>query len=119
MAASPISATIAKIAAEDAVIDMAASAMRHARQIGRPTYDPIASIYDDHTKRQARRLLISAVLHLHDFDALFERLILGALSCYDMAGADDEALIEILDGIADAVRAEARECRERMSEPVA
>ena len=117
MTASPISATIAKIAAEDAVIDMAKDAMRHARSHGRLTRDPIGSLYDDRIKRQARRLLISAVLHLYSFNALFERQILGAMSSYDMAGADDEALVEILDGLEDAAREEARECRERMSDP--
>ena len=123
MPASPPADTIAKIAAttacEDAVIDMAATAMRYARQIGLPTPYSIAAIYDDRIRRQARRLLISAVLHLYPLDALFERQILGCMSCYDMAGADDEALAEILDGIAEAARDEARECRDRMKEPVA
>ena len=114
MTASPISATIAKIAAEDAVIDMAAAAMRHARHTGMLTRDPIGALFDDRIRRQARRLLISAVLHLYPLDALFPRLMLGGMSRYDMAGADDEALVEILDGLEDAAREEARECRERM-----
>ena len=125
MPASPPSDTIAKIAeadaytAEDAVIDMAATAMRNARSLGKPSLGPVAPIYDDRVKRQARRLLISAVLHLYALDALFERLILGSMSCYDMAGADDEALAEILDSMAEAARDEASECRERLKEPFA
>ena len=123
MPASPPADTIAKIAAttacEDAVIDMAATAMRYARQIGLPTPYSIAAIYDDRMKRQARRLLISAVLHLYPLDALFERQILGGMSSYDMAGADDEALAEILDVMSDECRDEARECRERLKEPFA
>lgn len=123
MAASPISDTIAKIAeagaCEDAVIDMAATAMRYARNLGQPTRDPIAAIYDDRIKRQARGLLLQAVLHLYGLDALLQRRILGGLSSYDLAGANDEALAEICDGLEDAAREEARECRERMNEPVA
>ena len=119
MPASPPSDTIAKIAAEDAVIDMAATAMRNARSLGKPTRDPIAAIYDDRIKRQARRLLLQATMHLYPLGALFERQILGGMSSYDMAGADDEALAEILDGIAEAARDEARECRERLKEPFA
>ena len=120
MTASPISATIAKIeaaeAAEDAVIHLASTAMRHARDHGKPTLDPIASIFDTRIRRQARRLLLQAAMHLYGLDALFPRQILGAMSSYDLAGANDEALVEILDGIADAAREEARECRERMSD---
>ena len=105
--------------AEDAVIDMAATAMSNARSLGKPSLGPIAAIYDDRIKRQARRLLISAVLHLYPLDALFERLILGSMSSYDMAGADDEVLAEILDVMSDECRDEARECRERLKEPFA
>ena len=105
--------------AEDAVIDMAATATRYARSLGKPSLGPVAAIYDDRIKRQARRLLISAVLHLYPLDALFERQILGGMSSYDMAGADDEALADMCETIEDAARDEARECRERLKEPVA
>ena len=121
MPSSPPEDTIAKIAeadaCEDAVIDMAATAMRYARQIGLPTPYSIAAIYDDRIRRQARRLLLQAAVHLYSADALFPRLMLGGMSSYDMAGADDEVLAEILDGIAEAALEEARECRERMSDP--
>ena len=124
MPSSPPSDTIAKIAAstacEDAVIDMAATAMRNARSLGLPTLGPaVAAIYDDRIKRQARRLLISAVLHLYPLDALFERLILGGMACYDRAGADDASLADMCETIEDAARDEARECRERLKEPFA
>ena len=123
MPASPPEDTIAKIAeadaCEDAVIDMAATAMRYARSLGKPSLGPVAPIYDDRMKRQARGLLMRAVRHLYTLDALFERQIIGALFCYDLAGADDDALVEILDGLEDAARDEARECRERLKEPVA
>ena len=117
MAASPIRETIAAIdAAEDAVIHLASTAMFKARNLGRLTRDPIGSLYDDRIRRQARRLLVQAAMHLHGFDALFARKILGLMSSLDMAGADDDALVEILDGIADAAREEAEECRERMGD---
>ena len=118
MAASPIRETIAAIdAAEDAVIHLASTAMFKARSYGKRTRDPIAAIFDDRIKRQARRLLLQAAMFLYGSDALFERLMLGAMSSYDMAGADDEVLVEILDGIAEAARDESRECRDRMSDP--
>ena len=112
--------TLAAIdAAQDAVIDMAVVATEAARRLGKPTRDPIAAIFDDRIKRQARRLLLQAAKHLSEFDALFGRQMLGLMSGYDMAGADDEALAEICDGIAEAAREEAEECRERMSDPAA
>ena len=110
MTASPISAT-------DAMTDLALAAATAARDIGQPTRDPIASIFDNRIHRQARRLLLQAAMFLYGSDALFERLMLGAMSSYDMAGADDEVLVEILDGIAEAARDESRECRDRMSDP--
>ncbi len=120
MPASPIKATIAKIdAAEDAVIDIAALAMAMARRIGTPTRDPIASIYDQRVKRQARRLLLSAVMHLYGVNALNVRQILGSLSSIDLAGADDfAAMAECWTRIEDTARDQARECRE-YAEPVA
>ena len=117
MNTSPIHETIARITlAEDAVIHLASTAMFKARSYGKRTRDPIAAIFDDRIKRQARRLLVQAAMHLHGFDALFARKILGLMSGYDMAGADDGALVEILDGIANAAREEAEECRERMGD---
>ena len=118
MPASPPLETIALIeaadACEDAVIYLASTAMFKSRRLGQPTRDPIAAIYDDRIKRQARRLLLKAAMHLYGLNALFERQMLGAMSSYDLAGADDDALVEILDGLEDAAREEARECRERM-----
>ncbi len=116
MPASPISDTIAKIptdAAVDAMIDMAALAMSAARRIGAPTRDPIAAIYDLRVKRQARRLLLSAAMHLYGLNAVNVRRILGSLSSIDLAGADDhEAMLEIWQRIEDTARDMARECRE-------
>ena len=102
------------------MIALVSSAMSKARRLGKPSLNPVAAIYDNRIKRQARRLLLQATMHLYSLDALFERQILGGMSSYDMAGANtDEALAEILDGIAEAARDEARECRERLKEPVA
>ncbi len=117
MPASPIRDTIAKIptddAAEDAVIDIAARAMKTARRIGAPTRDPIAAIYDQRVRRQARRLLLSAALHLHGVNTSAARSILGTLSSIDLAGADDhEAMAECWERIEDTARDMARECRE-------
>ena len=123
MPSSPPEDTIAKIAeadaCEDAVIALVSSAMSKARRLGKPSLGPIAAIYDDRIKRQARRLLLQATMHLYPLDALFERLILGGMSCYDMAGADDEALADMCETIEDAARDEARECRDRLKEPFA
>ena len=117
MAASPIRETIAAIdAAEDAVVDMAVAATTAARRLGKPTLHPIRAIFDDRINRQARRLLLQAAMHLYGLNALFPRQILGAMSSYDLAGANDEALAEICDGLEDAAREEARECRERMGD---
>ncbi len=102
-----------EIAAEDAVIDIAALAMAMARRIGTPTRDPIASIYDQRVKRQARRLLLSAAMHLYGVNALNVRTILGSLSSIDLAGADDHAaMAECWQRIEDTAREMARECRE-------
>ena len=121
MPASPPTDTIAKIAeadaCEDAVIDMATMAMFKARGLGKQTRDPVAAIYDDRIKRQARRLLISAVLHLHGLNALAERKILGSLSSIDLAGAYDfEAMAECWEIIEDTAREECRDCREQIGD---
>ncbi len=114
MTASPIRETIAKIAAaEDAVIDVAALAMQIARRIGIPTYEPIAAIYDQRVKRQARRLLLAGAMHLHGVHAFNMRTILGSISSIDLAGADNhEAMAESWERIEDTAREMARECRE-------
>ncbi len=124
MTASPISDTIAKIDAADAavddVIDMAALAMSAARRIGAPTRDPIAAIYDQRVKRQARRLLLAAAMHLYGLNAVKAynvRQILGSLSSIDLAGADDfETMAECWQRIEDTAREMARECREYMGD---
>ncbi len=118
MSASPISDTIAKIdAAEDAVINIAAVAMSAARRIGSPTRDPIAAIYDQRVKRQARRLLLSTAMHLYGLNAVNVRQILGSLSSIDLAGADDfETMEEFWSLIEDTAREMARECREYMGD---
>ena len=117
MTASPIHKTLAAIdAAQDAVIDMAVAATEAACRLGKPTRDPIRAIFDDSNTRQARRLLLQAAMHLCSADALFPRRMLGAMASYDLAGANDDALVEILDGIAEAALEEARECRERMGD---
>ena len=115
MAASPISKTIARITlAEDAVIHLASTAMFKARSYGKRTRDPIAAIFDDRIKRQARRLLVQAAMHLNGSDALFARKMLALMSGYDLAGANDEALAEICAGISDAAREAPAKRRERM-----
>ena len=116
MAASPIGETIAKIATQEAAIDLATAAIAAALQTGKPTRDPVMAIFDNRVTRQARRLLLQAAMFLCGSHALFARKILGLMSGYDMAGADDDALVEILDGIAEAAREEAEECRERMGD---
>ena len=114
MTASTPKATVAAIeSVEDAVIDMAALAMKTARRIGTPTRDPIAAIYDQRVKRQARRFLLAAAMHLHGGKAFAACNILGVLSCIDLARADDhEGMAECWEGIEDIARDMARECRE-------
>ena len=116
MTASPPAEIVAKVAAaEDAVIDMAAMAMSLARQHGIRTREPIAAIFDNRNKRQARRLLLAAAMHLYGLNALAERKILGSLSSIDLAGADDfEAMAEFWEIIEDAARDECRDNRERI-----
>ena len=114
MPASRIRDTIAKIEdGEDAVIDMAAMAMKTARRLGTQTLDPVAAIYDQRVRRQARRLLLSAAMHLYGVHALNVRQILGSLSSIDLAHADDhEAMAECWERVEDTAREMARECRE-------
>ena len=103
-------------AREDAVISTAAAAMAMARSLGQPSRDPVASIFDNRMKIQARRLLLSAAMHLHGVNALFERKMLGGLSSYDLAGAyDHEAMAEICELMEDTAREEARDNCERMA----
>jgi len=100
-------------AAEDAVIALAAAAMKSARRHGTPTRDPITAIFDNRVKRQARRLLVEALLHLYGLSALAERQILGSLSSLDLAHADDHgAIAECWQRIEDAAREESRDARE-------
>ncbi len=117
MTASTPEATIAKIptddAAEDAVIDMAALAMKTAQRIGTQTRDPIAAIYDQRIKRQARRLLLQSAMHLYGVRNFTMRQILGSLSSIDLASADDhETQAECWERIEDTARDMARQCHE-------
>ncbi len=117
MTAHPISEAAAKIAREDAVIDIAFAAMALARRLGTTSRDPLASIFNDRIKIQARRLLIEATLHLYGVNALAERKILGSLSSIDLAGAyDHEAMAEFWQIVEDTAREEARDNRERMGD---
>ena len=124
MTASPIAETVAMIptddAAEDAMIDIAYLAMKKARRIGTQTRDPVASIYDQRVRRQARRLLLAAASHLYGVPALNMRLILGSLSSIDLANADDhKEMAECWERIEDTAREMARECREYAREDMA
>ncbi len=131
MSSSPIKSTIAKInaaegispayrqaeseiAAEDAVIDIAAMAMKMARLRGKPSLGiPLVAMFDDRVKRQARRLLLAAAMHLYGVNALNVRTILGSLSSIDLASADNhEAMAECWQRIADVALEQERECRE-------
>ncbi len=113
---APIRIPTDPVEAEDAVIDMAALAMATARRFGTPTRDLIASIYDQRVRRQARRLLLEAAMHLYGVHALNVRQILGSLSSIDLAHADNhEAMAECWTRIEDTARDMARECREYAS----
>ena len=114
MSASTPEATVAAIErAEDAVITLAKMATRMTRQHGQLTREPIAAIYDQRVKRQARRLLLQAAMHLHGVNALNVRTIIGSLSSIDLARADDhEGMAESWERIEDTARDQARECRE-------
>lgn len=117
MPTTPISDPVDESSREDAVIDTAAFAMHKARRLGFARGDPISAIYDGRAKRQARRLLLAAAMHLYGVNALEERKILGNISRIDLAGAyDHETMAELCDGIEDAAREIARDNRERMGD---
>ncbi len=112
--------TLTDNAREDAVIHLASTAMFKAREHGRRDLSAqgiLNEIFNQRTKRQARRLLLEAAMHLYGLDALAERQILGSLSSIDLADAyDHETMAEAWDRIEKAAMEENGDCHERMGD---
>ena len=116
MPASPIRETIAKIAREEAVVDLAASAMATARRLGqRPvTHQGMVEeiIAGGWAKMQARALLASALISLHRMNSPHRR-ILALLTAEDHTHCDNhERMADLWDEIAGIVEEQWHECRE-------
>lgn len=100
-------------AAADAAQEVARLAMSYARRFGKPNPDPVARIFDNSTTRQARSLLIDALVQLLGSFGQ-EVKVLNALRCIDRISPDDfEALGEFWEIIEDVARAERQDCDDR------
>ncbi len=112
MTASPIEATIAKIAAEDAAQDTLNYVMANVRA-NRRALDVAEAIYGNSKARHARSILIGAVCLSLGVSNLDTTKILRSISAVERCHPDDhEAEAEQWERIEDIARERARECRE-------
>lgn len=97
-------------AKEDAAQDIANRAMAYSRKFGQPSPEPLANIFNDHKRRQARALLIAALIKLHGTSNREEVKILHALRNLDHIHCDrHDALAEQWQIIEDTARDSARD----------
>jgi len=101
------------IAREEAVSHTLHQVMSLARELGAPTTDPVMAIFDNRVARQARSILIDALVMSYGVNSKASVKVLKLLRALDRVNCDyHEATADIWECIKDIADLEEEEYRE-------
>ena len=110
---TPMKQINATIAREEAVSHTLHQVMSLARELGAPTTDPVMAIFDDRVARQARSILIDALVMSYGINSKASVKVLGLIRALDWVNYNfHENTADIWEKIKDIADAEEEEYRE-------
>ena len=110
---TPMKQINSTIAREEAVSHTLHQVMSLARELGAASNDPVAAIFDNRVSRQARSILIDALVMSYGVNSKSSVKVLNQLRALDLVNCDyHEATADIWECIKDIAAAEEEEYRE-------